>query len=141
MAQILCVWFENNNPARNPETEDLNLSVNGVLQLTAAEVRRLAAEAGGLLPVNATVMDEDAIFDDEVFKNPFPLMLGVHNTEPTSFGFPVIVPHKDLTNTEPGSEEFAEVYCKVVAQHKLGNQAIFTARKNTDKRDIRIRNP
>ena len=47
--------------------EDLNLSVNGVLQLTAAEVRRLAAEAGGLLPVNATVMDDDAIFDDTVF--------------------------------------------------------------------------
>ena len=139
MAQILCVWFENNNPERNPETEDLNLSVNGVLQLTAAEVRRLAAEAGGLLPVNATVMDDDAIFDDTVFTNSSPLMLGVHNTDPTGFGFPVIVPHKDLTKTEPDSEDFAEVYCKVVAQHKLGNQVIFIARKNTTLREEKYR--
>ncbi len=140
MAQILCVWYVVNNPERNPEQDDLNLSVNGVLQLTEAEVRRLAAEAGGLLPVNATVMDSDWIFDDTVFTNPFPFMLGVHNTDPTSFGFPVIVPHKKLTDTEPGWEHFAEVYCKVVAVHKVGNQVIFAARKDTDKQDVRIRN-
>ena len=140
MAKILCVWYVVNNPERNPKQDDLNLSVNGVLQLTEPEVRRLAAEAGGLLPVNATVMDSDAIFDDTVFANPFPLMLGVHNTDPTSFGFPVIVPHQKLTDSEPGWEHFAEVYCKVVAVHQVGNQVIFAARKDTDQQDVRIRN-
>lgn len=141
MATILCAWYEINNPNRDPEKDDLNLSVNGVLQLTAPEVRRLAAEAGGLLPVNAVVMDDDSVFDDTVFTNPFPLQLGVHNTDATPFGFPVIVPHKDLTDSEPSWEAFAEIYCRITAQHKLGNQIIFTARKNTDKKDVRIRNP
>ena len=139
MAKILCAWYQVNNSERDPEKDDLNLSVNGVLQLTEAEVRRLAAEASGLLPVNATVMDDDSIFDDTVFTNQFPFMLGVHNTDPTSFTFPVIVPHKPLTDTEPSWENFAEVYCKVIAQHKVGNQVIFAARKDTEKQDIRIR--
>ena len=141
MAKILCAWYQINNPNRRPEDEDLNLSVNGVLQLTEPEVRRLAAEAGGLLPVNAVVMDDDWISDDTVYANPYPLMLGVHNTDPTNFGFPVIVPHKKLTDTEPGYEDYAEIYCRVTAQHKLGNQVIFSARANTPKIDVRIRNP
>jgi len=141
MATILCAWYEINNPDRNPEAEDLNLSVNGVIQLTEPEVRRLAAEAGGLLPTNAVVRDDDTFFDDTVFKNPFPLQLGVHNTNATPFGFPVIVPHKNLTNTEPSSEDFAEVYCRIRAEHKLGTQVIFSAMKDTDNKNVRIRNP
>jgi hypothetical protein len=141
MATILCVWYEINNPDRTPEQDDLNLSVHGVLQLTAPEVRRLAAEAGGLLPVNAVVMDDDTFSDDEVFPNPFPLQLGVHNTDPTQFGFPIIVPHQKLTNTEPGYEDFAEIYCRITARHKVGNQNVFSASKNTDKKNVRIRNP
>jgi hypothetical protein len=140
MATILCAWYAVNNPERNPLQDDLNLSVSGVLTLTALEVRRLASEAGGLLPVNATVMDDDFLFDDTVYKNPSPLMLGVHDTNPTQFTFPVIVPHGDLTASDPG-EEHAEVYCKVFAEHKLGNQTIFVARRNTDKQNIRIRPP
>jgi hypothetical protein len=140
MAKILCAWYTVHNPERDPEKEDLNISVQGVIQLTEAEVRRLAAEAGGLLPINATIMDSDTIFDDTVFTNPFPLMLGVHNTDPTSFGVPVIVPHQPLTDCEPGYEHFAEVYCKVFAQHVVGGQVIFAARKDTETQDVRIRN-
>jgi hypothetical protein len=140
MATILCAWYQVNNPERDPEKEDLNLTVNGVVQLTEAEVRRLAAEAGGLLPINATVMDSDTVFDDTIFTTPFSFMLGVHNTDPTSFGFPAIVPHQSLTDCEPGYEHFAEVYCKVVAQHTVGGQVIFAARKNTETHDVRIRN-
>jgi hypothetical protein len=137
----LCAWYAVNNPERDVLAEDLNINVSGVLTLTAAEVRRLASEAGGLLPVNANVMDEDWLFDDTVYKNPTPFMLGVPDTNPTQFTFPIIVPHGDLTASETGSEEFAEIYCKVVAEHKLGNQTIFVARRNTDKQNVRIRPP
>lgn len=123
MAKILCAWFLVNNPGRKPEQEDLNLTVGGTLQLNGDEVQKLAAEAGGLLPVNASVWDEDSIFDDNVYENPNPLMLGVHNTDPTHFAFPVVVPHKKLTDTEPGWEHYAEIYllqggCSVPEYHQ-----------------------
>ena len=91
--------------------------------------------------MNANAMDDDFLFDDTVYKNPSPLMLGVHDTNPTQFTFPVIVPWKDLTKTEPDSEEHAEIYCKVIAEHKPGNQLGFVARRDTDKQNIRIRPP
>jgi hypothetical protein len=130
MAKMIGVWMNINNPNRSAQ-DDLNLTVGGTIVLTQAEVRKLVP--GQLFNVRIRVMDEDSFSDDLVYSdNSF--SIGVSDTNPKLFHTGVIVPRKQLRDSEPGYENEAEVYCRVSA----GSGNISTNWRNSQTENVKI---
>jgi hypothetical protein len=115
MAKMLGVWIIVNNPNRTT-SQDLNVTVGGVILLSEAEVRALGG--GGLFSINVRIRDEDSLSDDTVHTDAT-FQINVQGTTPQCFHTGVIVPHKKLNDCEPWYEDWAEIYARVSA--KSGN--------------------
>lgn len=132
---MLGVWMNINNPGR-ALNEDLNLTVGGTIVLTAADVARL--KPNELFNVKITVWDEDTFSDDVVYTDQT-FFFNVLDTNPAQFHVGVIVPYQKLRASEPGSENFAEIYCNVSARHpSIQGSAVATNGRNSQTEDVII---
>ena len=129
IAKMLGVWMNINNPNRST-SEDLNLTVGGTILLNEEAVRKLG---NGLLRITVKVMDEDTFSDDKLFQDSS-FQFAVHDTSPHCFHTGVIVPHKNLNDSEPFYEDFAEVYCRVSA----AGGGVQTNAANSQTEDVAI---
>jgi hypothetical protein len=126
MARMLGVWTVVNNPERSRQ-DDLNLTVGGTITLASADL------PGGLWTIRVRVMDDDPGVNDLVHTdNSF--QFGVRELGPKPFNVGVIVPASKLRNSEPSSEDWAEIYCRVSAN--LGNRSTNWA--NSQNTAVRI---
>ena len=130
MAKMVGVWMDINNQNRSPQ-EDLNLTVGGTIRLSSAELSRLPP--GSLFNIRVKVMDSDTFSDDTVHSDNSFSIAAHSGSQPFMTG--VVVPAGRLTNSEPGHENYAEVYCRVAAV----NGSLSTNASNSGTTDVRIR--
>ena len=136
MARMLGAWMHINNPHRTAQ-EDLNLTVGGVISLSAADVGKLVP--GQLFKVRVKVMDDDTFSDDLVFTDES-FSVGVNDSAPRPFHTGVIVPRAKLRAAEPSYEHGVEVYCKVSAflKNNQGRVVIDTGSGTTHTETVNI---
>jgi hypothetical protein len=124
-ARMLGAWIFIMNPNRST-SEDLNLTVGGVIKLNEEALRLLG---GNLMTVKIEVKDDDA-FADDLLMTDQTFQLGVHDTDFHCFHKGLIVSHVKLNDCEPFYEDWAEIYCKVSA--KGGNVQTNAARSQNE---------
>jgi len=106
MAKMVGVWIW---VAPREVSDDVKLTVGGTVLLTEQDVRQIGDQ---VVKLRIRIMDDDTFSDDEVadvsdtFAGPF-------KVGPNSFQTEIIVPHDDVSGSEPGTESTAELYARV----------------------------
>jgi hypothetical protein len=110
MAKMTGVWIY---VAPRSASDDVNITCGATIILSEAEKHKIG---NSLMNVSCRVMDDDAVSDDTVHvDNSFQLGPALLNIGPSTFQLGVIVPHSKVQDSEPGSESWAELYCRVRA--------------------------
>jgi hypothetical protein len=133
MARMVGVWIW---VATREVADDVNITVGGTVNLTEQDVRQIGNQA---LSLRIRIMDDDTISDDEVaavsdtFAGPF-------KEGPNSFQTQVIVPHDDVSDSEPGTESWAELYARVrvPATTVTGAGSISTKWENSQNENVQF---
>jgi hypothetical protein len=114
MAKMVGVWMY--VVPRRPRESPVHLTGGGTIILTEEDKRKLGDSS---MRVKIRVMDDDPIFDDEVFKDSFRTPPNL-NIGPNTFDISAFVPLDKVADSEPSSESWAELYFRVQASDAGG---------------------
>ena len=131
MARMIGAWIWVLNPNR-ALNEVLNLQVGGTIGLTPHEFE---VASGQLFNIRVKVVDDDAVFDN-VLMTDNSTSVSTQGGLYHSFSYGLLVPAATLRASEPTSEHYTEIYCRISARaYPPGHPAIATNWATTNTLD------
>lgn len=129
MAKLTGAWIY--ETPRGP-LDDVQLLGGATLIMTEADKRKLG---DNFMKVRIKVMDDDTFSDDTLYDDAsFQLGPGLTKIGPNSFTFSADLPHSKVKNSEPSSEEWAELYFRV----RAAGGGVTTNWASTENEDVRF---